>query len=119
MQTVGLSGEKLAVDQRGSTQVAMLGELPHQLHLQHGDFRSISLGSRLEKNLGIDSLGRTEPVLRLERAFGAADPIRLSGTDLAALVRLRDAVCAVILAGCGEPDLGELVKPAHSAGSTK
>jgi hypothetical protein len=34
-------------------------------------------------------------------------------------VRLRDAVCAVILAGCGEPDLGELVKPAHSAGSTK
>ena len=29
------------------------------------------MSSRLEKNLGIDSLGRTELVLRLERAFGA------------------------------------------------
>jgi 1-acyl-sn-glycerol-3-phosphate acyltransferase len=49
-----------------------------------------------------------------------ADPIRPSGTDLAALARLRDAVRAVILAGCGEPDLGELIKPAPSpAGSTR
>ena len=37
----------------------------------------ISLSSRLEKNLGIDSLGRTELVLRLERAFGARLPISL------------------------------------------
>jgi non-ribosomal peptide synthetase component F len=35
------------------------------------------LSSRLEKNLGIDSLGRTELVLRLERAFGAQLPIKL------------------------------------------
>ena len=44
-----------------------------------------------------------------------AAPIQPSGTDLAALVRLRDAVRAVILAGCGEPDLGELIKPVSSA----
>ncbi|MGZ3325404.1 MAG: AMP-binding protein, partial [Xanthobacteraceae bacterium] len=35
------------------------------------------MSSRLEKNLGIDSLGRTELVLRLERAFGAQLPIKL------------------------------------------
>jgi hypothetical protein len=28
-------------------------------------------------------------------------------------VQLRDSVRAVILAGCGEPDLGELIKPAQ------
>ena len=35
-----------------------------------------------------------------------------AGADFAAAVRLRDAVRAVILAGCGEPDLVELIKPA-------
>ena len=40
-----------------------------------------------------------------------ADPIQPSGTDLASLVWLRDFVRAEVLAGCGEPDLGELIKP--------
>ena len=43
-----------------------------------------------------------------------ADPIRPSGTDLASVARLRDAVRGVILAGCGEPDLFDLIKPAQS-----
>jgi 1-acyl-sn-glycerol-3-phosphate acyltransferase len=34
-----------------------------------------------------------------------------SGTEFASLLQLRDAVRKVILAHCGEPDLGELVKP--------
>ena len=34
------------------------------------------------------------------------------GTELAAVVALRDAVRGAILAGCGEPDLVELIKPA-------
>jgi 1-acyl-sn-glycerol-3-phosphate acyltransferase len=38
-------------------------------------------------------------------------PIAPTGTDLAAIVRLRDAVRGVTLAGSGEPDLVELVKP--------
>ena len=38
-------------------------------------------------------------------------PIATTGTDFASVVRLRDAVRNVVLAGCGEPDLGELVKP--------
>jgi 1-acyl-sn-glycerol-3-phosphate acyltransferase len=43
------------------------------------------------------------------------EPIEPSGSDFAAVVRLRDAVRAVVLAGCGEPDLGELIKPANPA----
>jgi len=44
-----------------------------------------------------------------------AEPIQPSGSDLASLVRLRDSVRAVVLAGCGEPDLGELIKPIQPA----
>ncbi|MGA7323783.1 MAG: lysophospholipid acyltransferase family protein [Rhodomicrobium sp.] len=39
------------------------------------------------------------------------DPIMPSGKDFEPVLQLRDAARAVILAGCGEPDLGELVKP--------
>jgi 1-acyl-sn-glycerol-3-phosphate acyltransferase len=38
-------------------------------------------------------------------------PIAPSGTDFAAVLRLRDAVREAILVRCGEPDLGEMVKP--------
>jgi 1-acyl-sn-glycerol-3-phosphate acyltransferase len=40
-----------------------------------------------------------------------ADPVLPTGADLASVVQLRDTVRAVILAGCGEPDVGELIKP--------
>jgi 1-acyl-sn-glycerol-3-phosphate acyltransferase len=61
----------------------------------------------------------TRSMLRAEQWFprwspisvSIADPIQPAGTDLASVVQLRDAVRAVILAGCGEPDLGELIKP--------
>jgi acyl carrier protein len=39
------------------------------------------------------------------------EPIKPSGADFASLLRLRQAVRESILARCGEPDLGELVKP--------
>ena len=39
------------------------------------------------------------------------NPIAPKGTDFASVVQLRDAVRSVIAAGCGEPDLGELIKP--------
>ena len=41
------------------------------------------------------------------------NPIMASGKDFASLLRLRDAARQAVLAGCGEPDLGELVKPPH------
>jgi len=40
-----------------------------------------------------------------------APPVEPAGTDFAAVVRLRDAVRAAVLATCGEPDLGGLAKP--------
>jgi 1-acyl-sn-glycerol-3-phosphate acyltransferase len=43
-----------------------------------------------------------------------AEPIMPAGKDFASLLRLRDTVRKVVLARCGEPDLGELVKPAAS-----
>jgi 1-acyl-sn-glycerol-3-phosphate acyltransferase len=39
------------------------------------------------------------------------ETIKPSGADFTSLVRFRDAVRQVILAHCGEPDIGELVKP--------
>jgi 1-acyl-sn-glycerol-3-phosphate acyltransferase len=41
-----------------------------------------------------------------------AEPVMPSGTDFTSIVRLRDMVRKVMLARCGEPDLGELIKPA-------
>jgi len=47
----------------------------------------------------------TPVTIRIEQA------IHPSGADFASVLRLRDAVRAVMLEHCGEPDLGELVKP--------
>jgi len=41
------------------------------------------------------------------------NPIIPSGKDFASVLRLREEARKVILAGCAEPDLGELVKPPH------
>ena len=57
--------------------LAIVGELARELHPQHSRAGEASLSSRLERDLGIDSLGRTELVLRLERAFGVRLPISL------------------------------------------
>jgi 1-acyl-sn-glycerol-3-phosphate acyltransferase len=59
--------------------IAIVGELARELHPQHAGREAISLSSRLERDLGIDSLGRTELVLRLERAFGVRLSITLVG----------------------------------------
>jgi len=43
-------------------------------------------------------------------------PIEPKGTELGDVVQMRDTVRSVILAGCGEPDLGELIKPPKPIG---
>jgi 1-acyl-sn-glycerol-3-phosphate acyltransferase len=40
------------------------------------------------------------------------EPVEPTGTDFASVVQLRDKVRAMIVARCGEPDLGGLAKPA-------
>ena len=64
-------------DARKSTLVAVVGQLASELYPQHAKYGATSLSSRLERDLGIDSLGRTELVLRLERVFGVRLPTRL------------------------------------------
>ncbi len=46
-----------------------------------------------------------------------AEPITPTGTDFAAVVKLRDETRKVILQQCGEPDLDELIKPATTGAS--
>jgi 1-acyl-sn-glycerol-3-phosphate acyltransferase len=43
-------------------------------------------------------------------------PIEPTGTEFGDVVQLRDAARSVILAGCGEPDVGELIKPPKPIG---
>ena len=45
-----------------------------------------------------------------------AEPVKPSGTDFGSVLKLRQAVRDVVLLGCGEPDLGELVKPSATPG---
>jgi 1-acyl-sn-glycerol-3-phosphate acyltransferase len=64
----------------------------------------------------------TRSILRSDQWFprhGAVtveieQPVMPSGTDFKAVVQLRDAVRKIILSRCGEPDLGELIKPSLS-----
>ncbi len=90
--------------------LAIVGELARELHPQHVRAGQISLSSRLERDLGIDSLGRTELVLRLERAFGARLPIRLVGEadtvgDLLLALEQADQSGATIGAAPAAPSL--------------
>ncbi len=49
--------------------VAIVAALARELHPQRSRFIEVGASSRIERDLGIDSLARTELVLRLERAF--------------------------------------------------
>jgi len=58
----------------------------------------------------------TRSMLRSDQCFPRwaaiiAKPIKPMGTYLAAIVQLRDAVRAIVLAGCSKPDMGALIKP--------
>jgi len=48
---------------------------------------------------------------RVPIAVEIAEPVVPAGADFASVLALRDAVRAEILARCGEPDLGDIVKP--------
>ena len=91
------------------------------------DFHLAPFKIACEANLPVfpGVLRGTRSVLRSEQWFPrrgpiaveVAEPIKPSGTDFAAVLKLRQQVRDVILAGCGEPDLGELMKPAPSPAS--
>jgi len=49
--------------------IAIVAALARELHPQRSRFIEVGASSRIERDLGIDSLARTELVLRIERAF--------------------------------------------------
>jgi 1-acyl-sn-glycerol-3-phosphate acyltransferase len=73
--------------------LALVRELVRELHPQRTTFIDVTGGSRLDRDLGIDSLGRSELILRIERAFRVRLPVSVMedadtvGDLLDALVR--------------------------------
>lgn len=59
--------------------IAIVAELVRELHPQRIRFIDILPSSRIERDLGIDSLGRTELILRIERAFRVRLPAQAIG----------------------------------------
>ena len=59
--------------------IALMRDLVRELHPQRLRFHDIRPSSRLERDLGIDSLGRTELMLRIERAFRVRLPAQTIG----------------------------------------
>jgi 1-acyl-sn-glycerol-3-phosphate acyltransferase len=59
--------------------IAVVSDLVRELHGERGRALDVTLASRLDRDLGIDSLGRTELVLRIERAFRLRLPVSVMG----------------------------------------
>jgi 1-acyl-sn-glycerol-3-phosphate acyltransferase len=69
----------VAQQQRVRELIAIVAELVRELHPQRVRFIDIEPSSRIERDLGIDSLGRTELILRIERAFRVRLPAQTIG----------------------------------------
>jgi 1-acyl-sn-glycerol-3-phosphate acyltransferase len=71
--------EAAVPEQRARALAAVVTELVRELHPQRSRFLEIEPTSRIERDLGIDSLARTELILRLERAFRVRLPAQTIG----------------------------------------
>ena len=83
---------------QGSPERELLGivrELVRELHPQRSRYFEASPASRIERDLGIDSLSRTELILRIERAFR----VRLPTHAIAEAETVQDLVAALERAG--------------------
>jgi 1-acyl-sn-glycerol-3-phosphate acyltransferase len=59
--------------------VALVGELVGEVRGATAGSMEVNLASRLDRDLGIDSLGRTELILRIERRFSVQMPVEIMG----------------------------------------
>ena len=75
--------------------IAVVRELVRELHPQRVRFIDVLPSSRIERDLGIDSLGRTELILRIERAFR----VRLPAQTIGEAETVHDLVRALEQAG--------------------
>jgi acyl carrier protein len=99
-------------DVRDDPLIAIVDQLARELHPQQARSGTASLSSRLEHDLGIDSLGRTELALWLERAFGKRLPIGL----IAEAETINDLHRALGQAGTQAPQMDFVPKPLPFAG---
>ena len=81
--------------QRERDVIALVAELVRELHPQRIRFIDIVPSSRIERDLGIDSLARTELILRIERAFR----VRLPAQTIGEAETVHDLVRALEQAG--------------------
>lgn len=73
-------GRRRATQEAARREVfAVVGSLAREMHPQRSVPAEISLSSRLEQDLGVDSLARAELNMRLEKAFHAHLPIEELG----------------------------------------
>lgn len=70
---------------------ALVNELVCELHARSGAPAAVTASSRLDRDLGIDSLGRSELMLRVEHAFG----VRLPANTLAEADTVGDLLAAL------------------------
>ena len=75
--------------------IGVIAQLVRELHPQRVRFIDIVPSSRIERDLGIDSLGRTELILRIERAFR----VRLPAQTIGEAETVHDLVQALEQAG--------------------
>ena len=71
--------------------IATIQGLVQELHSQRAKSLDVNASSRLERDLGIDSLARTELILRIEKAFG----VRLPAAAAGAAETVRDLLLAL------------------------
>lgn len=79
----------------------VVGELAHELRARSGAAAPVTPYSRLDRDLGIDSLGRSELILRIEQAFD----VRLPPATLAEADTVADLLAAI---GNATPRLREV-----------
>ena len=88
--------------------LSVVGELVRELHPQRYRFIEIAPQSRIERDLGIDSLARTELILRLEREFR----LRLPATTIAEAETVQDLIAALGKSVPGRIGVGMVKEPA-------
>jgi 1-acyl-sn-glycerol-3-phosphate acyltransferase len=71
--------EQIARGSHEHSLLALVSDLVRELHGQGGRALDVAPSSRLDRDLGIDSLGRTELVLRIERVFRVRLPVSVMG----------------------------------------
>ena len=78
-ENTGVNQKAVDATSRARSLIAVVTDLVRELHGRSTSSLNVTLSSRLDRDLGIDSLGRTELVLRIERVFRIRLPVSIIG----------------------------------------